>query len=222
MSKFSTVSTLHLVTASVVLMVALLGVKSNDLVRELLVPAAHAETARATAAGPALPPAPPPASAAVCPSLPTPVATTTALPASDEEKQLLQELRARKQTLDEREQSVSIREAALASAETRLTDRVQELKALQDNLQKLQDASNQRDDANWEGLVSVYEAMKPQAAATILNSLDMPVLLQIFNRMKDRKAALILSEMDPDRARLVTVELAKMRATQNSPNASKS
>jgi len=33
---------------------------------------------------------------------------------------------------------------------------------------------------------------------------------------------LILSAMDPDRARLVTVELAKMRAAQNSPTASNS
>lgn len=215
MKKCSTLSTLHLVSASVLAMAALLGVKSNQLVRELLVPVAHAETAApATPGAPPPSPSPPPVSAVVCPP--------AAAPASDEEKQLLQDLRGRKQALDQRDQSLSIREAALASAEKRLDDRVQELKDLQDNLQKLQDASTQRDDANWQGLVAVYQTMKPAAAATIMDTLDMPVLLQIFNRMTDRKAALILSAMDPDRARLVTVELAKMRAAQNSPTASNS
>jgi len=217
MNKSLGISTLHLVCASAVVMVALLGVISSDLVREMLVPAAHAEVAPA---GPSLPA---PANTPVhSPAAASPDAVVAALPASDEEKQLLQDLRARKVALDAREQSLSVREAALATADKRLLDRVQEMKALQNSLQKLQDASTQKDDASWLGLVAVYETMKPAAAATILNSLEMPVLLQIFNRMKDRKAALILSEMDPDRARVVTVELAKMRAAQNSPNASNS
>ena len=207
MSKFPAVSTLHLVIASGIMMLALLGVKSNDLMRELLLPAARAETGAPAAT----------ASASLAQPIPAPPDSASAAPpVSDEERQLLQDLRARKQDLDGRENSVAIREAALSAAERRLSDRVQEMQALQDKLQTMQDADNKKSDASWDGLVAVYEAMKPDAAATILNTLEMPVLLQIFNRMKDRKAAVILSSMDPDRARLVTVELAKLRAAPNS------
>lgn len=201
MSKFSSISTLHLLTASAMAMVALLGMTSSQLLRDLL-PEAHAEAPKTAAeAAPVVVQTP----AAV--DLPAP-------PVSSEEKKLLEDLRARKKDLDARESSLDVREAALAAAEKRLDDRVAELKQLQDSLQQRQDQADQKNDANWQNLVAVYEAMKPQAAASILNNLDMPVVLQIFDRMQNRKAALILSDMDPDRARLVTVQLSKMRTAQ--------
>ena len=196
------ISILRLLTASAFVMAVLIGLKIDDLVREFLLPTALA----ATAAPPAS--APKPAAADAVP-----------VPVSDDERQLLQDLRGRKQELDTREAALAIREAALSAAERRLSDRVQELQDLQNKLQALQDDANQKNDAHWQDLVSVYEAMKPDAAANILNSLDMPVLLQIFDRMKDRKAAVILSDMDADRAREVTVELAKLRAVPNAQNA---
>ena len=57
--------------------------------------------------------------------------------------------------------------------------------------------------------------MKPRDAATIFNDLDMPVLLQVVDRMKEAKAAPVLAAMQPDRARLVTAQLAQMRAQEN-------
>jgi flagellar motility protein MotE (MotC chaperone) len=201
MTRIQAPTMLQLVTASGFAMFALLTMKSNEVVREFLAPSAHAEAVSN--------PAPSPAVVA---------ASANAAPVSDEERQLLQDLRARKQDLDGQEKSLGAREAALSAAEKRLSDRAQELKDLQASLQSLVAASDQKSDASWQGLVSVYESMKPAAAATILNSLDMPVLLQIFDRMKDRKAALILSEMDPDRARLVTVDLAKLRSTRVTPS----
>jgi flagellar motility protein MotE (MotC chaperone) len=199
----SKISTVHLMMASAAFSFVLIGMKSNDLARELILPVARAE------------PAPP----AAVPATPPPV---VAAPVSDEEKQLLQDLRARKQSIDDREKALAEREAALAAAEKRLDDRVQEMKTLQDNLQKLQDAADQKDGQNWKDLVTVYETMKPSSAAAILNNLDMPVLLQIFTRMQDRKAAQILSLMDTDRARLLTIELAKTRAVPASQNATNS
>ncbi len=208
------VSTLHLVLASSVASFLLLGMKSNDLAHEFLWPVAHAESttdiaAKTPAAADA--PAPPATVAATSPA---------AAPISDAERQLLQDLLSRKEDLDKREKILNDRQSAFAATEKSLDSRMQHMNELQDSLQKLQDAANKKNDENWQGLVSVYETMKPAAAATILNNLDMSVLLQIFDRMKDRKAAVILSEMDTDRARLVTVELAKMRAMQNSKNAS--
>ena len=54
--------------------------------------------------------------------------------------------------------------------------------------------------------------MKPREAAAIFNDMDMPVLLQVVDRMKEGKTALIFGAMQPDRARLLTSQLAAKRS----------
>ena len=89
--------------------------------------------------------------------------------------------------------------------------------ALQKKLEALEAARKERDDANWNGLVRLYESMKPRDAATIFNDLEMPVLLQVLDRMNERKAAPVLAAMQPERARQVTAQLAELRRKANSP-----
>ncbi len=134
----------------------------------------------------------------------------------ESERAVLLELRERRQLLASREQTVASRESMLAAAEQKLSARVAELQGLQKRLETLEAARQQRDDASWQGLVRLYETMKPRDAATIFNDLQMPVLLQVMDRMKDSKAALVLSAMNPDKARDLTSELAKLR-TQRDP-----
>ena len=136
-------------------------------------------------------------------------------PISASERGLLLDLRKRRDELDAREAALNAREGVLAAAEARLGTRLGELGALQKRLESLEAARKDRDEANWQGLVKLYESMKPKDAATIFNDLDLPVLLPIVDRMKDRKAALVLAAMQPERARLVTAELAAMRAHAN-------
>jgi flagellar motility protein MotE (MotC chaperone) len=100
----------------------------------------------------------------------------------------------------------------LAAAEARLNARLDELSDLQKRLESLDAARRDHEEANWRGLVRLYESMKPRDAGAIFNDLDLPVLLPILDRMKEAKAAAILSAMQPERARLVTAELAQMRA----------
>ena len=130
---------------------------------------------------------------------------------SDAERQLLQDLRSRRQELEAREQSLSQREGVLNAAEQRLSERVGQLTALQTRLESLEKAREDHDEANWSGLVKVYETMKPKDAATIFNEMDMNVLLHVIDRMKEAKAASVLGAMQPDRARLVTTQLATQR-----------
>ncbi len=59
--------------------------------------------------------------------------------------------------------------------------------------------------------MKLYETMKPRDAAAIFNDMELPVLLQVVDRMKDAKAAAVLAAMQPDRARLLTVQLAAQR-----------
>jgi len=99
----------------------------------------------------------------------------------------------------------------LAAAQDKLTARIDELQTLQQRLEALEADRKRQDDVSWQGLVKLYETMKPRDAATIFNDLAMPVLVQVMDRMKDAKAAAVLAAMDPDKARLLTQELARLR-----------
>ena len=75
-------------------------------------------------------------------------------------------------------------------------------------------ARKEREDASWQGLVKLYEAMRPRDAATIFNELEMPVLLQVVDRMKEAKAAPVLAAMQPDKARDLTAQARPDAGTQ--------
>jgi flagellar motility protein MotE (MotC chaperone) len=154
---------------------------------------------------------------------PVPVAPTAVQegppPVSEGERALLQELRQRRQDLDARADAMAVRESVLVATEQKLASRVAELQTLQVSLEHLDAALKQKEDAGWQGLVKVYETMKPKEAAGILNDLAMPVLLPVLDRMKDAKAAAVLAVMNPDKARDVTAELAELRTGRNAPGA---
>jgi flagellar motility protein MotE (MotC chaperone) len=139
----------------------------------------------------------------------TPAAPEPAVSAA--ERQLLQDLRNRRAELDARAALLQQRETILDAAEHRLTARIGEMATLQARLEQLETARREHNDANWAGLVKVYESMKPREAAAIFNDMDMPVLLEVLDRMKDAKAAQVLGAMQPDRARMVTAQLAALR-----------
>jgi flagellar motility protein MotE (MotC chaperone) len=131
---------------------------------------------------------------------------------TDGERSVLMDLRARRQELEAREATLSARESMLTAAEGKLSSRVEELQGLQKKLEALDASHRQQEDVAWQGLVKVYETMKPRDAATIFNDLGMQVLLAVVDRMKEAKAAAILAAMSPDRAREVTMQLALSRS----------
>jgi flagellar motility protein MotE (MotC chaperone) len=135
----------------------------------------------------------------------------TAPPMTDGEKTILMQLRERRQELESREAALAARESLLAATDRKLAERVDELQSLQKKLESLDASHKQQEDTAWQGLVKVYETMKPRDAATIFNDLGMPVLLSVLDRMKEAKAAAILAAMAPDKARDVTMQLASSR-----------
>lgn len=199
----------RLLPVTIGLMVALLAVKATGLVRAATPPAPE----------PATHSAPPPATAPAIAAMPPPlVSGSVAIPAPDKspeiadaERSLLLDLRHRRAELDAREAGLASREAVLAATEKRLGGRMAELGTLQARLESLEQARKTRDEQNWQGLVKLYEQMKPRDAAAIFNDLDKSVLLAVLDRMKEAKAAAVLAAMLPDRARQATADLAHMR-----------
>lgn len=227
---------LRLLPLTIVVLALLLAVKSavlvraiagaGAMVREAVLPAAQAASHEPKATAPggleAGKNGAPKASASEKPtgetgkgSSPVPAAEAKPppqdTPVSDSERAVLLELRQRREQLEAREAGLVTRETVLAATERKLGDRVQDLQALQKKLEALEASQKRREDSGWQGLVKLYETMKPRDAATIMNELDMKVLLQVLDRMKEGKAAPILSAMHPDRAREVTDGLARLR-----------
>lgn len=168
-------------------------------------------------------PAPrPAASSPVAPATNVPAANCVQTPSSDPpvsaaERSALQGLRSRREQLDAREKQVAVKESVLAAAEKQIAERVKELSTLQARLQTMEDARKKREEADWQGLVRTYEAMRPRDAAAIMTGMETPVLLEVLDRMNDRKAALVLAAMPPDRARAATIELAEKRLKASQP-----
>jgi flagellar motility protein MotE (MotC chaperone) len=165
---------------------------------------APAEPTRA--ATPATPPAGQPAAPAPQQAAPGPT------PEQQAERAVLEALRARRAEIEAREQQAVARETVVAAAERRLAQRVQELSALQQRLEALERDRAEREEAGLRGLVKLYEGMRPRDAATIFDELEMPVLVRIVDRMREAKASPVMGAMRPDRARLLTAELARLRA----------
>jgi flagellar motility protein MotE (MotC chaperone) len=231
----------RLLPATIGVLAVLLSVKTTGLVRLAITASATAgesgPAAKPDAAAPAAPtpatPAPAAATgekpAAAAGEKPAAAATPAAPPGpgavplpgppdvSDSERAILLELRKRREDLDIRERAFAGREAVIAAAEHRLSQRVAELQALQAKLESLETARVQREEANWRGLVKVYESMKPRDAAAIFNDLDMQILLPVLDRMKETKAAPVLAAMQPDKARQATTGLAQLRLKQTTP-----
>jgi flagellar motility protein MotE (MotC chaperone) len=133
------------------------------------------------------------------------------------ERAVLEALRARRAEIEAREQAAAAREQVVLAAERRLSQRVEELSRLQQRLETLERDRVQREEAGMRGLVRLYEGMRPRDAATIFDDLEMPVLVRIVDRMRDAKASPVMGAMKPERARMLTTELARLRAERVAP-----
>lgn len=141
------------------------------------------------------------------------IAAPTSLPlvpeAPPELADVALELQQRREQLLELEARLAIREAALRAAEADLAAQLDRLEALRGELEELVGLANSEEEERQQQLVKVYESMRAKSAAQIFDRLDLAVLLPVAKRMKEAKMAAILAAMNPDRARVVTSELAR-------------
>lgn len=125
--------------------------------------------------------------------------------------ELLQSLSERRKELDARERAIEQREGLLAAAEHRIESKIGELKAVKVEIEGLIKKYDEQEEQQIAGLVKIYETMKPKDAARIFNELDIDVLLEVFERMKASKTAPVLADMDPLRAKEITLRIAERK-----------
>lgn len=136
---------------------------------------------------------------------------------SQEELRLLQELSERRKDLDKRADELEMREQVLKIAETRVDEKLSKLKALETEIKALFKVQEEKENAQIDSLVKVYETMKPKDAARIFDTLGLDILIQVTERMSERKIAPIMASMSPEAAKALTVELATRVRPEKNP-----
>jgi flagellar motility protein MotE (MotC chaperone) len=125
--------------------------------------------------------------------------------------EIYKDLAQRRELLERKEKEIGVREALLSAAERELDQKLRELTNIRTEIEASMKKQSAEEEARIGSLVKIYEGMKPKDAASILNTLDLDVLMVIMTKMSERKSSAILSEMNPERARTVTVMLAEQR-----------
>lgn len=183
---------------------------------------AHAESAAAAApkapAGNAAPvQAARPAAPQAC--LPTAAVLAKEAGVSPSELRILQTLGERRGQLDAREQAMDTQTKLMTAAELKLDAKIKALTALKGELQALTTQANAQKAAEADRLVTVYEKMKPKAAAPIFAALDDGVRLPVAAKLKPVTLAAILAEMSPAEAKKLTERLAARLAQTDTATA---
>ncbi len=127
------------------------------------------------------------------------------------ERSLLNEIREKREEYTQKVASLRTRERQVLAAEKRVQEKIGQLEALRQTIEDLIGKHENQEEERMRALVKIYENMKPKDAAAIFEELDNLVLLDVVERMKERKVAPILGNMQPTRAKEITVELAKRR-----------
>ena len=125
--------------------------------------------------------------------------------------ELLQKLADRRDELDRWEKDIQLKETVLRATEKRLNDKIAQIEAMQAEVSTMLALYNEKEDTKIRSLVKIYENMKPKDAARIFDEVEMPVLLLVIDKMTEKKVAPILAEMDPKKAKQLTVQFADQR-----------
>jgi flagellar motility protein MotE (MotC chaperone) len=167
----------------------------------------HPAQAQEAAAKPAkdAPPAPE-ATASKPADAPTEPAPSEAIAAdsSPAEQDVLKQIAGRREELDKRAGDLDTREALLNVTEQRIDQKAKELDTLRQQLQAMVNQGNEAQQAQLDNLVKIYETMKPDEAARIFETLDMPILIGVIQKMKPARTAPIMAKMPPAKAKEVT------------------
>lgn len=128
---------------------------------------------------------------------------------SPAELRILQNLSERRGQLDARDVDFETQLPLLIAAEAKADERIAELTALRTEIQGLLGQVSEREQAEVNRLVAVYQAMRPRDAAPVFSRLPDSVRLPVAAAMRPRALAAIMAEMEPDAARTLTERLAR-------------
>ena len=137
---------------------------------------------------------------------------------SGAERAILERLQERREELDKRGRELDIRESLLQAAEKRMDGKLAEMKQTEQRIAVVTQQKDSAQAAQFKGLVTMYENMKPRDAAKIFDRMEPNVLIDIASKIDPRHMADIMAQMTPDTAQRLTVELASRSQDGNAGN----
>ena len=128
---------------------------------------------------------------------------------SQEEAEVLLNLRTIKKNLDLRSKALDERQNSIEKAEDSMAARIKELESLvakmQDQLLQEQSFKSKK----IKKLAAVYSSMKPEKAAPVVTRMELGTVVKMFARMDDKKVGKILSFLPPEKAVSITQALTR-------------
>jgi flagellar motility protein MotE (MotC chaperone) len=129
-----------------------------------------------------------------------------------EPREMLLAFKERAEQLDALELRLANREQVLRVAKIRIEDQLKELEEAEKSLSATIAQADGAAENDIARLTSVYENMKPQAAAQIFQTMDVKFASNFLARMRPDAAANILSNLEPDAAYSISVMMASRNA----------
>lgn len=128
---------------------------------------------------------------------------------------LLQSLQERQTQLTTREQELTRREEALRTLQQQMEERLATLTLLRKEIAALLEEKSAFEERRLEHLVKVYEGMKPDEAAALIERLNSDTAVRLLYQMKEKKAAPILGLLKPEIAVQLSERLAILQQAES-------
>jgi flagellar motility protein MotE (MotC chaperone) len=128
--------------------------------------------------------------------------------------QSLQDRQTRLESLAERERQLSKREETLGLLQKQIEAKLATLEILRKEIGELLLEKAAFEDQRFVHLVKVYEGMRPEEAASLVERLQEETAVRLFAHMKGRKVSKILEAVKPDVAARLSERLAVLQQQQ--------
>jgi len=136
---------------------------------------------------------------------------TTAEATSGEELKTLTLLEKKKKEAETKEQELRQREERLNQLKAEIEERLTTLAQMEKKIEQLIALKEAEEDKELIKLAKVFEATPPEQAGPMFNKLDVDIAVKILLRMKGKNAGKIWGFVDPDKAVIISKELAKLK-----------
>lgn len=123
---------------------------------------------------------------------------------------LLHSLQERQARLEEREKQLAAQEESLRALQQQLEEKLATLAMLRKEIGELVAAKEAFEEKRFEHLVKVYEGMKPEEVASLIQRLNEDTAVKLFYQMKKKKVSQVLGFLSPELAVRLSERLAVM------------
>jgi len=116
------------------------------------------------------------------------------------ERETLLSLRKVRNALDERQKALDERQRAAEASDQKLTERLSDLEELEAKIKDMLAQESSINTKKIKRLTAVYEGMKADRAAPVVERMDLSIIVRMFSRMDEKKVGKILSFLAPEQA----------------------